>query len=670
MKVNTVRNMPRRKTKNNEAKAILSSISFCEAQKPFLPMYKPPFELQLAFKYLNSENSSHNQLTDEYVRLINGLADVKSIDPKNYLMLFKIMLYLEGCCYMSEAEKHNMSDQELKRQSENVFVIQVPTLNEDDPFIFINDEVKISVVGTTNTWNFRVIDIVNKKVYISPYDDTVVLDTLKEKYHFRFYPSNWPIRCCHYVLYIMNKYQLVDLMFPKIDKNHFTLPNTKLNWYHKSVATNPEQRAAVMNILHNSAYPAPYIIFGPPGTGKTTTLVEAICQVREQVKSKSILVCAHSNAAADEIAKRLLQFLPSKDIFRIYAKAKVPSSVEKQLSKSSNFIDEDTLYLPREIFIFKKIVITTLTTCIRLVSLDLRNDHFSHIFVDEASQSTELESLIPFTIMNSLTHAGEMLQSQLIIAGDPYQLGPIVKCRKIQHLIGKSLLERLMECEPYQKSNDKYNSRYITKLVRNFRSHPAILYTSNKLFYEDLIPFAKPRKITSNWEVLSQRTFPIIFLVVEGEEVRAPSLSVSNEEEARVIAYCANNLLKKTMIDNRKIRPKDIAIITPFREQKVVIENKLRDGNLWNINVGTIETFQGQEREVIILSTVRSRTFCHDGKEHIGFLSNPKRFNVALTRAKHLLIIVGNPAVLCLDNHWDTLWQYCKENNACIYINN
>lgn len=92
--------------------------------------------------------------------------------------------------------------------------------------------------------------------------------------------------------------------------------------------------------------------------------------------------------------------------------------------------------------------------------------------------------------------------------------------------LGKSLLERLMECEPYQKVNNKYNSRYITKLIHNYRSQEAIIHTSNNLFYEkDLLCDKKENKhsIISNWTVLSRKTFPILFLALKGEEVRTPN---------------------------------------------------------------------------------------------------------------------------------------------------
>ena len=82
------------------------------------------------------------------------------------------------------------------------------------------------------------------------------------------------------------------------------------------------------------------------------------------------------------------------------------------------------------------------------------------------------------------------------------------------------------------------------------------------------------------------------------------------------------------------------------------------------IEVGTVEIFQGREKEVIIMSAVRTKLFHHDNCTHIGFLSNPKRFNVAVTRAKNLLIIVGNPEVLKTDERWAEMMEFCKENQS------
>jgi len=110
----------------------------------------------------------------------------------------------------------------------------------------------------------------------------------------------------------------------------------------------------------------------------------------------------------------------------------------------------------------------------------------------------------------------------------------------------------------------------------------------------------------------------------------------------------------------------DIGIITPYRKQVEKIRLLLEGVNLEGVKVGSVEEFQGQERQVIIISTVRSNesyvTF--DQRHTLGFLSNPKRFNVAITRAQSLLVIIGNPHILCMDPYWCALVQYCVAHSA------
>ncbi|XP_003399605.4 putative helicase mov-10-B.1 isoform X1 [Bombus terrestris] len=633
-----------------------------------VPLVKIQFPADLC-AVLNKTKPQNVQLYNDYMKLINNLPNIKKIEPEYYLILFKILLYLEEHELCLIAAKHNLENQKLKYVSDS-FEITVPTLDEDDPFITVGDTLKIEVKRLKSKYTCNITDIIGKKVYATIRKSSVVSQLLEEQVDIYFLPMNWQIRCCHSVLHIMFEHNLVNSVYPKINTNLYTLPEVDLDWANKSIAKNKEQKIAVNNILNYSAYPAPYILFGPPGTGKTTTLIETIYQIRKQCKSKNILVCTPSNAAADEITNRLLCLLPHKDVFRMYATSKCCNNVDEKIYPNSNFIDDMVLYLPKKIFILKKIVITTLVTCMRLASLKLRNDHFSYIFIDEASQSTELESLIPLMVMNSKNNT-EALYAQIVIAGDPYQLGPLIRCTKIQHLLGKSLLERLMECEPYQKVNNKYNSRYITKLIHNYRNQEAIIHTSNNLFYEkDLLCDKKENKhsIISNWTVLSRKTFPILFLVLKGEEVRTPNGSVYNETEITAVTNIIK-ILMRSKFRNRKIEEEDIGIVTPFKQQKIMFKRSLNLHKLNNIAVGTVEIFQGQEKEIIVLSTVRSQTFKHRGKQHLGFLANLKRFNVALTRAKDLLIIVGNPSILCQDKYWNTLWKYCQKNNAYVAIN-
>ena len=116
---------------------------------------------------------------------------------------------------------------------------------------------------------------------------------------------------------------------------------------------------------------------------------------------------------------------------------------------------------------------------------------------------------------------------------------------------------------------------------------------------------------------------------------------------------------------NKVIGQEDIGIVTPFALQCVKFRRALRSRNFNDIVVGTVEVFQGQEKEIMILSTVRTKTFVHEERAHIGFLSNPRRFNVALTRAKSLLIVVGDPAALRTDKYWRYFLNFCRENAAC-----
>jgi len=110
----------------------------------------------------------------------------------------------------------------------------------------------------------------------------------------------------------------------------------------------------------------------------------------------------------------------------------------------------------------------------------------------------------------------------------------------------------------------------------------------------------------------------------------------------------------------------DIGIISPYRKQVEKIRYACTTSHFGMIKVGSVEEFQGQERHVIIISTVRSDTnfLTFDHEHNLGFLKNPKRFNVAITRAKALLIVIGNPHVLGKDPHWKQLLNYCRINNS------
>uniref|UniRef100_A0A8C2A9K4 RNA helicase n=1 Tax=Cyprinus carpio TaxID=7962 RepID=A0A8C2A9K4_CYPCA len=296
--------------------------------------------------------------------------------------------------------------------------------------------------------------------------------------------------------------------------------------------------------------------------------------------------------------------------------------------------------------------------------------HFTHIFIDEAGQAVESECII------GIAGLLDPVKGQLVLAGDPQQLGPILRSPLAQlHGLGQSLLERLMTQNAlYQKSQDGhsgYDTRFVTKLLRNYRSHPAILKIPNELFYEnELQVFANQmeREAFCCWEHLPKKGFPVMFHGVMGKDDReANSPSFFNVTEIEVIVSYLNKLMQT---QGKKGLPKlsanDIGIITPYRKQVEKIRkalNTVAELNKWKeIKVGSVEEFQGQERRVIIVSTVRSSVnyVKMDQDFNIGFLSNEKRFNVAMTRAKALLVVVGNPVILSKDPTWQRFIRYCE----------
>lgn len=217
------------------------------------------------------------------------------------------------------------------------------------------------------------------------------------------------------------------------------------------------------------------------------TIVESVCQLWKTNPDANILISTATNSSCNEIATRLLKYLPHDDLFRLFA-ANLQKNMDKidiNLIKISNLKDQNHFY-PGFNTLFKyRVLLTTVTVAGRLVQGEIPNNHFTHVFIDECGSASEPAALIP--IVGIVTGYKEMT-GNVILAGDPKQLGPIIKSPKAESMgLGMSLLERLMNLSIYQKNQDthKYNSIVITKLIRNFRSHNKILTLPSKMFYEN-----------------------------------------------------------------------------------------------------------------------------------------------------------------------------------------
>uniref|UniRef100_A0AAQ5ZF66 RNA helicase n=1 Tax=Amphiprion ocellaris TaxID=80972 RepID=A0AAQ5ZF66_AMPOC len=414
---------------------------------------------------------------------------------------------------------------------------------------------------------------------------------------------------------------------------------------------NPPQREAVKRILAGECRPIPYVLFGPPGTGKTITLIEAILQVYHFLPSSRILVCTPSNSAADLICIRL------HDSGYLHAASLAPklTSIPEVLRPYSRE-GEDIRHAA-----FHRIVVSTCSSAGMFHSLGIQVGHFTHVFLDEAGQATEPESLIPISLVSER-------DGQIVLAGDPRQLGPIVKSKLADAFgLGVSLLERLMANSLYSRQDWGYNPKLTTKLIYNYRSHEALLTLPSKLFYQGELRFKASKAIVDSlcqWKNLPKKSFPLLFHGVRGTEMREGSNpSWFNPVEAvQVMLYCCQ-LAKKLY---NPVDASDIGVIAPYKKQCEKIRVLLAKVGLSDVKVGSVEEFQGQEYLVIILSTVRSNESIQsdDLQSTLGFLSNPKRFNVAVTRPKALLLVVGNPHILIRDPCFRALLQYCFINGA------
>ncbi|PPQ91576.1 LOW QUALITY PROTEIN: hypothetical protein CVT25_012644 [Psilocybe cyanescens] len=481
------------------------------------------------------------------------------------------------------------------------------------------------------------------------------------------------------------------------------------------------QLQAVASIVTLRPGSPPFIVFGPPGTGKTITIVEAILQVLEADPRARILACAPSNSAADLIASRLRvdrmnredRKLNMNQLFRFYTlscfKNQVPDDF---LPFTATLPDGHFTVPPMHKLQDYRVVVLACVSASFSAGIGMVRGHFTHICIDGASQATEPEAFVSIkTMADSNTN--------IILSGDPKQLGPIVRSAIARDLgLEKSYLERLMDSEPYDLKNSYGKSGSVAvfqipimsaywtfspsvvKLVKNFRSHDAILKFPNQTFYENELQQCAQSSVINAYldsSYLPSKKFPVVFHAVAGKDDReASSPSFFNIDEITQIKSYVQRLKSDRAF---RTADKDIGIIAPYHAQCVKLRAALRNV-ADDVKIGSVEEFQGQvcqplisshplreaypfivctqERKIILISTVRSsKEFVeYDLKHTLGFVANPRRFNgmstlslfrriltekphlVAVTKAQALLIIVGDPQVLSLDPLWRSFLNY------------
>lgn len=578
------------------------------------------------------------------------------------------------------------------------------------PYIF--KYVKLTYIVSNNVYNFYSFVLASETVTCEfPVQQVMSAEKKKArknidfivsmlssfKFHVRFSFERSGLMLTHQALKtIMNTPYLQQLIFPcnhiyfsqtallppYVDDKNDTISSGGIDSY-----LNDEQKRAAKSIVNifnqrqqNPSFVLPpFIIFGPPGTGKTLTIVASVLEIHKYDPGTRILLCAPSDAAADVICKRCKEYYGPDKMLRFNWWQRTVASVHSDILIYTYQTDNGFFDIPRPDLMSQfKIIVSTCGTAGILRGI---TDLFDVVIVDESSQALEAEVLVPI----SLCKEGGVV----VIAGDTEQLNAAPRSPLFSYVEGyHSIQDRLLKMPFYSDIKSQYDSSNVNSMVfgaflrRNYRSHRDIYATSSKLFYSGaLIESGKTEVINSltRWkyqdpntettsDVLETSDFynqssPCHFVGVNGthsHEVDSPSF-FNTLEISKVVDIC-KDLCSSKLVD---VTERDIGVIGAFRSQVLKIRKGLREVGLGKINVGSVQDFQGQEVKVVIISTVLTSSVCLTSKttrETFGLIGDHRKFNVSLTRAKALAIVVGEPYTLYSDPSWKEYLEFCDRN--------
>ncbi|KAK2463831.1 hypothetical protein APHAL10511_004136 [Amanita phalloides] len=621
-----------------------------------LPKFKPPADLIKA-AFQSSTAAS--------------LKAVKRIMPSEFNIdtygdWFQTLVYIEGEQQKRDLDFYALYGEDL-RLNNSRYELSVNGSHSERLSVLVGDYILVRRSGDETWYTGRVHEALEGRLtlYFSSKFNAEFKKFERARYDIGFVYNRLPERRKHQA--VMSPYKPMRLLFPnRIHIRNSPVTRAEVDAVqaiNRQIASNYEQLEAVAAILKQPPGSVPFVIFGPPGTGKTVTVVEAIHQLLQQNGEARILACAPSNKAADIIATRL-SVLGKPALFRLNSLSRKPQTLASTLENFVLLNDNNCFAIPTlEELKEYKVIVSTCITAGALWGLGFKKGHFSHIFVDEAGHGEEPQVMIPFRTLADET-------TNFVLAGDHKQLGPIIKSLIARQTTFKpsletSYLQRMMEREIYDVQGGR--GLTVVKLVRNFRSHPDIIHFSNTHFYASELQACGDPTMTHSLQdidMLPKKGFPIIFHGVAGRDQQEDlSPSYFNIEEASIVKnYCL-----KLRDQKMGIGPNQIGVITPYYTQKRKIQQLFRnEGKLSNIQVGTVDEFQGQERRIIIVSAVRSTPdhLTLDVRRSLGFVANPPRLNVIMTRAQALLIVIGNPTVLSLDPQWRSFLSYVHRSGG------
>lgn len=455
--------------------------------------------------------------------------------------------------------------------------------------------------------------------------------------------------------------ELRDIFYNPSHTAKFSFAPMRFPWL------NPTQERAVNEVLLAKDVA---IVHGPPGTGKTTTLVEAIFETLR--RESQVLVCAQSNMAVDWISERLMD--RGAEVLRIGNPTKVtdkmlsftyerrfeahplyPSlwalrkairemqsrrkrtdhSYHDKLDRLKSRATELEMRINSDLFGAARVIACTLASS---ASRTLSGMKFGTLFIDEAAQALEAACWIAIRKAN-----------RVVLAGDHQQLPPTIKSiEALKGGLGVTLMERIV----------KSNPQVVTLLNTQYRMNDEIMRFSSEWFYHGQVQSAPEVKYRS---ILDFDT-PMVWLDTSDmdfkEQFVGENFGRINKDEAILTLQTLQQYFTKIGREHVLDERIDVGIISPYRAQVQLLRRMLRATDFFKpyrhlISVGTVDGFQGQERDVILISLVRANA---DGD--IGFLRDLRRMNVAITRARMKLIILGDASTLTRHPFYHRLHQY------------
>ncbi|KZT00672.1 P-loop containing nucleoside triphosphate hydrolase protein [Laetiporus sulphureus 93-53] len=598
---------------------------------------------------------------DQQIAFFRDTELPRVLNSANHSRHFKTLLWIEEHRMENDLQIYDIPDAQMRKYNQ-YYYLSVPGLAEKRPSVLVGDIVLVQPHGAdTGRWYEGHVHVVHKEEVGLCFHGSFQGHQPSQLYNVRFKLNRIPLRRQHQAL--DTAFDPDRVLLP--EQAHFVttaIPSPigiRAYIYNSLIISNPPQLQAITSISEQPAGSPPFVIFGPPGTGKTITVVECIRQIQRLNPRARILVCAPSNSAADLIASRL-SMLSTSEMFRFYAPSRQKNQVPDELLPYSYTSPQSNHFSTPPVGVLKRyrVIVSTCVSASFAHGVGMPRGHFTHIFVDEAGQATEPEVMVAVRTMADNN-------TNIVLSGDPKQLGPIIRSGVARALgLEKSYLERLMQRQAYDEISGRGLS--VIKLVQNFRSHPTILKFPNERFYKgDLQPCGSPTVIDSflGSPLLVNKKFPVVMHAISGKDDReASSPSFFNIDEVLQVKDYVQRLRSDRYF---RITDAQIGVIAPYHAQCMKIRTALR-GVADEVKIGSVEEFQGQERQVIIISTVRSsQEFVeYDLRHTLGFVANPRRFNVAVTRAQALLIIIGDSNVLSLDPLWRSFLNYVYENGG------